>query len=161
MQTRAFCAFIAAALATGAVTTSTAHADASCASFVSGLTATLNQSSGQFNLKMTIHRTDIDTVQYSEGFVALPGGSVSWPLFGYINQLFADRRSAGGNQPFDYNAADHLRIWVNPTGTVYLYNDTWHFASSYDMSCANNAMTRNIPGLGVMTLTFRWQAQIP
>jgi len=159
MQIRALGMCLAAMFAIAAASSRSAHADASCTSLVSGLKQTLDQSGGRYSVRMTIHRTDIDTVAYGDGIAS--ANTASWPLFFSTTQLFADRLPHGSSQPFDVNAGDRLRIWISTTGLLYIVNDTWNFTVQYDMACSNNTMTRNIPGLGVTTLTFRWFAPIP
>jgi hypothetical protein len=149
---------LALALALAGATTTAAHADASCTTLVTNINNTLVQSGGYYDFEMTMHRTSISTVSYSSGYLQRTGNA-SWPLSGSSNQLFADRRA--GNQPFNINASDTLTPWISPTGSLYIYYNTWSFSTQWDMQCTGNTMTRIIPGFGVVSLTLRaWHPPI-
>ena len=157
MKLSTICAALAFALAAGVVHTETAHADASCTALVTSMTNTLKQSGGYYMFDMTMHRTDVAFVSYSSGSVGLLNNT-SWPLYGTSNQLFSDRYN--GSQPFNINAADQLQVWIGSTGSLYIYYKPWNFATNWDMSCSSTTITRNLPGVGVVTLTFHWYPPI-
>jgi hypothetical protein len=134
-----------------------ARADASCTPLVNSLVSKLTSSGGHYNFDLTMHRTDVNFVSYSAGSLALTGPS-NWPLSGGANQLFSDRRN--GSQPFNASAADQITAWLSSDGQLFIYYNTWRFSTQWDMACTGNAMTRLLPGFGVVTLVVRnWSAQ--
>ena len=159
MKNKTYIFAVAAALGVVASFPIPAHADASCPALMSTISNTLHASRGYYNIEMTMHRTDVAFVSYSNGTIESNGANAVWPLTGQANQLFSDRTQ--GSQPFNSNAADQLSIWIGASGQLFISYNTWHFSTSWDMSCTGNAMTKIIPGVGVVTLTFRnWSATI-
>lgn len=132
--------------------TGVARADSTCTALISNIANTANTYNVEYIVEMTTHRFDVDWVSYSSGQIG-PTHDVTWPLSGQSNQLFSDRLS--GSQPFDVNRADQLYFQISSSGVLYIYNVTWHFPISWDMSCTGNALTKIIPGFGVVTFTFR------
>jgi hypothetical protein len=152
--------FAAAITFAAVVSMGSARADATCPALINSVVNTLqSKGGGYYNVEMTMHRTDVALVTYSNGRVALDGTYAGWPLLGYTNQLFSDRLN--GSQRFNQNAADQLTIYISETGLLYIYYDTWHFVTDWDMSCTGNTLTKVIPGFGVVSFTFRnWATDV-
>jgi hypothetical protein len=154
MRTRVIYAAIAMALTGAAVTSNSAHADSSCTTLISNVKNQLIAHGGAYHFDLTIHRTDIDEVEYSRGDLWLYSSTGYWALTGgNTYQLFRDRYN--GNQPFNYGAADTITPYVSTDGQLYIWSNTWSFSTQWDLSCTGNTMTRIVPNVGVVTLTFR------
>ncbi|TMQ05386.1 MAG: hypothetical protein E6J91_40730 [Deltaproteobacteria bacterium] len=108
---------------------------------------------GAYNFDLTFHRTDIDLVEYSRGAMSLYSTGYWAVTGGATYQVFRDRYS--GNQPFNINAADTITPYISTDGQLYIWYNTWSFSTQWDMSCTGNTLTKIIPNLGVVTLTFR------
>lgn len=143
---------VALVILMGGLTSMSAWANSTCTTLVNSIHDTLNRDGGDYTFEMTMHRTGVALVTYSSGYVYKSGNSY-WPLTGWSNQLFSDRYT--GNQRFNANAADTLTPWFSVNGDLYIYYNTWHFSTQWDMSCQGNVMTQYIPGHGVVTVTFR------
>jgi hypothetical protein len=148
-------AAIAMALVGVAVHSNSAHANATCAALISNVKNQLIAHGGAYNFDLTIHRTDIDEVEYSRGAMSLYSSTGYWALTGgNTYQLFRDRYN--GNQPFNLGAADTITPYVSSTdGQLYIWYNTWGFQTQWDLGCTGNTMTAIVPSLGVVTLTFR------
>ena len=145
---------IAISLAGAAVTTGSAHADATCTALINNVRNQLIAHGGAYNFDLTFHRTDIDEVEYSRGAMSLYSSTGYWALTGGPTyQLFRDRYN--GNQPFSINAADTITPYVASDGQLYIWYNTWSFSTQWDLSCTGNTMTKIIPNFGVVTLSFR------
>lgn len=134
--------------------TQSARADSSCTTLVANMANQLNSYGGVYDFELTIHRTDIWLVTYSKGTLHGTGiGGAAWPATGSANQLFSDRKN--GSQPFNINAADTITPWISSTGQLYIYYNGWNFSTTWDMSCSGSTFTRNVPGVGIVSLTLR------
>lgn len=160
MNARMITAFsLLSTLASLAIAEPSARADASCI-------APLQQRTAQtgtypyfgWTFEMTIHREDVELVTYSSGTLQ-PNGSGGF--FGVSNQLFSDRHVSGNYlQTFDYAQRDNLSLSLSPTGLLHIHYSPWNFDTDWDMSCSGPIVTRRVPGVGVVTLTFRRQVSI-
>jgi len=142
----------AIAIAAWGLTSLPARADSSCTPLVNNIYNALNTYGGSYTFEMTMHRTGVKLVTYSDGAVRASGIPV-WLLRGSSNQLFSDRTS--GTQPFNINAADSLTVSFSASGRLRIFYSPWNFTTTWDMSCQGNVMTKNVPGHGVVTVTFR------
>ncbi len=93
-----------------------------------------------------------DSLMQQASFVPYSG----WAHAQYT-QYFNDRRvSSGANQficpqGFSVSAADTTDLYVNASGYVYLYNDTWHFSESAQGMCLGaNIFTFSVSGTTVL-----------
>jgi len=153
MRSRAIIA-ITIAIAGAAATSKSAHADATCTTLVNNIRNQLIAHGGAYNFDLTLHRTDIDEVEYSRGAMSLYTATGYWALTGGATyQLFRDRYN--GNQPFSMNAADTITPYISNDGHLYIWYNTWNFTTNWDLSCTGNTLTKVVPDVGVVTLTFR------
>jgi hypothetical protein len=147
---------LAAALAVAGMASlpAKAHADTTCSALIGGKASTLQSNSGYFyDFEMTIHRDAVAHVLYVNGYLSWNG---SW-IHGYAEEAFSDRRVGENNQNFDIDATEQLEVWLSPSGRLYVYNQNYSFwiVSNVDMSCAGGVVSKYVPGLGQVTLTFR------
>ncbi|WP_437321674.1 hypothetical protein [Sorangium sp. So ce385] len=135
-----------------------ARADESCRALVQDRVSRIYGQLG-WEIDMTIHRDGVRQVTHSRGWLKRTDGGA---LVGRADQLFSDRTSAADpDQQFDAESADELTIDVSPTGVLHIRYFPWRFDTSWDMACQGPVMTRYIPGIGVVTLTFHQNITIP
>ena len=141
-------------IAGAAITSRSAHADATCNALITSVRNQLIAHGGAYNFDLTIHRTDIDEVEYSRGAMSLYTTTGYWALTGGTTyQLFRDRYN--GNQPFGMNAADTITPYIGSDGLLYIYYNTWNFTTQWDLGCTGSTLTKVVPNVGVVSLTFR------
>ncbi|XXX82427.1 hypothetical protein WMF30_27100 [Sorangium sp. So ce134] len=144
-------------LASVAVAEPFARADESCRALVQDRVSQIYGQLG-WEINITIHRDGVRQVTYSRGWLR----NINGALGGAADQLFSDRVSAADpSQPFDADSADNLLVDISPTGVLYIRYFPWRFSTAWDMACEGPVMTRYIPGIGVVTLTFHQKVTIP
>jgi hypothetical protein len=155
MRSTVIPAAIAMALVGVAAHSNSAHANSTCTTLISNVKNQLIAHGGAYNFDLTIHRTDIDEVEYSRGAMNLYGSTGYWALIGpNTYQLFRDRYN--GNQPFNIGAADTITPYVSTDGQLLIFFNTWGFwTPQWDLGCTGNTMTAIVPNYGVVTLSFR------
>jgi hypothetical protein len=151
MNTRKLALSLFTLLAGLAIAEPSARADPSCSALLQDRIAQSSSTQG-WQIEMTIHREDVAFVTYSSGALYNFG---SGNLTGYANQLFSDRRTVNNQQPFNASQSDSLYIQLSPSGLLHIHYSPWNFDTDWDMSCQGTVMTKYLPGIGVVTLTFR------
>ncbi len=128
-----------------------ARADGTCIAFLAAKLKEAQTKNQFYNIDLTIHREDTKFVTYSAGSLApnAQGGGFT----GRANQLFSDRRAI--SQPFNINAADQLDLRLSASGVLSIHYKPWNFDTTWDLSCSGSMLTKYVPGVGVVTLTFR------
>lgn len=153
MRSRVIVAIVMA-LAGTAATNRAAHADATCTALISSVKNQLLTIGGGYTYDLTIHRIDVDEVEYSRGAMSLFSSPGYWALTGGAPyQLFRDRYS--GNQPFSMTAADNISPYLSIDGQLYIWYNSWGYSTQWDLSCTGNTLSRFVPNVGVVTLTLR------
>jgi hypothetical protein len=154
MKRTAFYAVIAMIFVGVVASSHSAHANGTCTGLITSVRNQLIAHGGAYNFDLTIHRTDIDEVEYSRGAMSLYTSTGYWALTGGATyQLFRDRYN--GNQPFNMGAADLITPYVGSDGQIYIWYNTWGFQTQWDLGCTGNTITAIVPNVGVVTLTFR------
>jgi len=125
--------------------------DGTCTAFLAAKLREAQIKNQVYKIELFIHREDVKLVTYSAGFlgpIAKDGG-----FSGRANQLFSDRQA--GSQPFNINAADQLDLQLSSTGLLRIHYKPWNFDTAWDLSCSGSMLTKYLPGVGVVSLTFR------
>jgi len=128
-----------------------ATSDGTCTALLASKLREAQAKNQFYNIELSIHREDTKFVSYSAGFLApnAPDGGFT----GRANQLFSDRQAI--SQPFNTKAADQLDLRLSAIGVLRIHYQPWNFDTTWDLSCSGSMVTKYLPGVGVVTLTFR------
>jgi hypothetical protein len=141
----------AVAISATALAPRMAQADATCTGLITSKFNNLRQFGSTYDFEMTVTKDPLAYVTYSSGELQLSGSY----LYGAAPLQFSDRWD--GNQNFAVNGNEHTEVWINQTGTLWIYSDNYHYwiVSNVDMSCTGGLISKYVQGLGLVTVAIR------